>query len=185
MNWKNMKRWNRNIHRDLGYFLSTLVIAYCISGLALNHMDSWNPDFIIQKQEISIPTDLKITHLHKDDVLKLCDLVQEESYKVYDFPAADQVKIYFDKASFHIHLSQRKGLYEQIKRRPVFYETNVLHRNSIKGWKWIADVFSILLIGINLTGLFILKGKYGITGRGKWLMALGFIPPVIALILFH
>ena len=41
-----------------------------------------------------------------------------------------------------------------------------------------------MLIIINVTGLFILKGKNGIKGRGKWFIAAGFIPPILALILF-
>ena len=184
MNWKSIKRWTRNIHRDLGYFLSALLIAYCISGLALNHSDSWNSDFMLHKDTIAIPTEITSMNMNnKETILKLSALVKEDAYKVYDYPTSDQVKIYFDKASFHVNLKEGKGLYEQIHRRPVFYQTNLLHRNSIKHWKWVADVFAILLIGINLTGLFILKGKYGITGRGLWLMLLGFLPPLIALIL--
>ncbi|MEP7323937.1 MAG: PepSY-associated TM helix domain-containing protein [Saprospiraceae bacterium] len=184
MDWKKIKRWNRNIHRDLGFFISALLIAYCISGLALNHSDSWNADFILQKDTISIPVEITSVNLNnREAVLKLCALVGEDSYKVFDFPTADQVKIYFDKASFHVNMKEGKGLYEKIQRRPLIYQTNLLHRNSIKHWKWVADVFAILLIGINLTGLFILKGKYGITGRGLWLMLLGFLPALIALIL--
>jgi uncharacterized protein len=183
MNWKTIKRWNRNVHRDLGYFISALLIAYCISGLALNHSDAWNADFILHKDTIQIPVDMNSMNMTKQDILKLSALVGEDAYKVYDFPTPDQVKIYFDKASFHVNFKERVGLYERIQRRPLFYQTNLLHRNSIKHWKWVADIFAILLIGINLTGLFILKGKYGITGRGMWLMLLGFLPPLIALII--
>jgi hypothetical protein len=58
-----------------------------------------------------------------------------------------------------------------------------LHRNSIKGWKWASDVFAVMLILISITGLFILKGKKGLTGRGKWLIAAGALPPLIVLLL--
>jgi len=94
-------------------------------------------------------------------------------YKVYDFPTADQVKIYFDQASLHVYLAERWALYENIRRRPLFYQTNVLHRNSVHAWKWASDIFAILLITLNLTGVIILKGKYGITGRGKWFIIMG------------
>ena len=50
-----LHRWSVAWHRDLGYFFSSLIIIYCISGLALNHVDDWNPDFIIQKKTIQLP----------------------------------------------------------------------------------------------------------------------------------
>jgi hypothetical protein len=40
-----------------------------------------------------------------------------------------------------------------------------------------------MLIVINITGLFILKGKHGIGRRGKWLILAGFMPPLIAIII--
>ncbi|HEX2898560.1 MAG TPA: PepSY-associated TM helix domain-containing protein, partial [Bacteroidia bacterium] len=67
----------------------------------------------------------------------------------------------------------------------VFYQANVLHRNSLKGWKWMADVFAVLLIVLSLTGLFVLKGKYGLGGRGKWLVAAGLLPPLAAILIYE
>ena len=46
-----------------------------------------------------------------------------------------------------------------------------------------ADVFAVMLILISITGLFILKGKKGIAGRGKWFIAAGALPPIIAIVL--
>jgi hypothetical protein len=180
---KRIRRLNIELHRDVGYFFSALIIAYCISGLALNHIDSWNPDFIIEKKTITLPKSYVKEEINNDVITEFGKLAQEESFKVYDFPTADQVKIYYDNASLHVNLATREGVYEKVARRPLFYQANVLHRNSLKGWKWAADVFAIMLIFINITGLFVLKGKHGITGRGKWLVAAGFLPPIIALIL--
>lgn len=179
---RKIRRLNIATHRDLGYFFSTLIIVYCISGLALNHINDWNPDFIIKKKIIQIPSDIKTSKIDRGEILKLSALVKEKDYKVFDFPTTDQVKIYFDNASLHVNLSEGTALYEQISRRPIFYESNLFHRNSIKGWKWVSDVFAVMLILINITGLFILKGKHGLTRRGKWLIAAGALPPVAALI---
>lgn len=179
-----LRRLNIATHRDLGYFFSTLIVIYCLSGLALNHVDEWNPDFIITKQEIKLPADMQpatITPAMAEDMGKL---VGEGKYKVYDRPTRDQVKIYYDNASLHLNFREHTGLYEKVARRPVFYHSNLLHRNSIKGWKWMADIFAVLLIVLNVTGLFILKGKHGITGRGKWLIAAGILPPV-AMFIYH
>ena len=50
---RTLSRFNVATHRDLGYFFSVLILIYCISGIALNHVDDWNPDFIISKKNIS------------------------------------------------------------------------------------------------------------------------------------
>jgi hypothetical protein len=182
MTWKQIKRWNRDLHRDIGYFVSTLIISYCISGIALNHVNDWNPDFILSKKTIAITDTISKNTPSKENLLYWSKLVGESSYKLADVPAPGQLKIYYDKATLHIHFHEGIGIYESIQRRPLFYETNVLHRNTIKGWKWASDVFALLLIGVNLTGLFILKGKYGIAGRGKWLILAGFAPIVLVLV---
>lgn len=182
-----MKRvwwFNRATHRDLGYFASSLLIAYCVSGVALNHIDTWNPDFQIEKRTLSLPTVGWPNELGGPEIRSLSALVGETAHRFYDVPAASQVKIYYKDATFHARLDEGIGTYERISRRPLFYQVNVLHRNSFKPWKWAADLFAIVLILINLTGLFILKGKNGLSVRGKWLVAAGALPPAVALLLY-
>lgn len=181
--WRKLRRLNIATHRDVGFFFSSLIIIYCISGIALNHVDDWNPDFVIEKKEIQLPQPYRASELTPEIILDFGNLVQETSYKVYDIPSADKVKVYYNNASLLIDLATGTGVYEKITRRPVFYQSNVLHRNSLRGWKWVSDVFGGMLILISITGLFILKGKKGIAGRGKWFIAAGFLLPVIALIL--
>jgi uncharacterized protein len=40
-----------------------------------------------------------------------------------------------------------------------------------------------MLIIITLTGVIMLRGKNGFSGRGKWLASAGIVPPLAALIL--
>jgi hypothetical protein len=180
---RQVRRLNIATHRDLGYFFSSLIIIYCISGIALNHVDDWNPDFVIEKKEIQLPETFTSHEVTPQLIQQLSAQVGEKTYSVYDIPSADKVKIYYDNASLFIELSTGKATYEKISRRTIFYESNVLHRNSLRGWKWVSDVFGAMLIIISITGLFILKGKKGLGGRGKWFVAAGFLLPVIALIL--
>lgn len=116
--------------------------------------------------------------------MKLAKEVGETDYKIVDKPTPDQVKIYFEDATLHINTTTGKGDYERVHKRHVFYESNLLHRNSIRGWKWVSDIFAFLLILISITGLFVLKGKKGILGRGKWFIAAGALLPIIAWIIF-
>lgn len=180
---KKIRRLNIATHRDLGYFFSTLIIIYCISGIALNHVNEWNPDFIIEKKIIQVNSDHKGGPITNEQIQEYGLLVGEARYKVYDTPTPDRVKIYYDNASLLIDFSQGTGVYEKVSRRPVFYQSNLLHRNSIRGWKWASDVLAAMLITISVTGLFILRGKKGISGRGKWLIAAGALPPLLTLII--
>jgi hypothetical protein len=181
--YTKLRKLNIATHRDLGYFFSTLIVVYCLSGLALNHIDDWNPDFVIGRKEVFIRPNMYADRLDKAMIDSLGKMVGETQYKVYDVPSKGQVKIYYNNASFHVNFDTHKGLYEHVSRRPVFYASNLLHRNSVAGWRWFADVFAAMLIVLNLTGLFILKGRQGITGRGKWLIAAGLLPPVIFFII--
>jgi len=179
---RDLRRLNVATHRDVGYFVSALVIAYCVSGLALNHVDVWNPDFVVHKRRISIPVrgEAKLT---PQEIESFGALVGEEHFRVYDYPTRDQVKIYYESATLHLDLSAGKGLYERVARRPLFYQVDVLHRNSFKPWRWAADVFAVLLVLVSATGLFVLRGAQGLAGRGKWFIAAGALPPLVALLL--
>ena len=62
---------------------------------------------------------------------------------------------------------------------------NQLHLNAPKGvWTIVADVYAIGLILMALTGMFVLKGRTGITGRGRWLVAAGIILPLAFWLIF-
>ncbi len=49
-----IRQLNSELHRDIGYFLSGLIFVYCLSGIALNHVNDWNPDFVIHKRTITL-----------------------------------------------------------------------------------------------------------------------------------
>lgn len=180
---KKIRKYTLVLHRDLGYFFSSLIIVYALSGIALNHADDWNPDFIIHKDTIKLKKAYLKSEINESKIIEFGKLVGEKEYKVFDFPTPNQVKIYYEDASFHIKLDMKIAEYERVYKRPLFYQANVLHRNSLKGWRWASDIFAFCLIIITITGLFVIKGKKGISGRGKWLILLGFMPPVIGIIL--
>ncbi|MCX7728528.1 MAG: PepSY-associated TM helix domain-containing protein [Bacteroidia bacterium] len=173
-------------HRDIGYFISVLIIVYCISGIALNHIDDFNPDFIIQRDTLIIPHQYQLENCDNYTAQQISALIHESKIKVWDKPTADQIKIYYDNATLHIYIKERKGIYEQLSKRPIIYHSNLFHRNSIKGWKWISDIFATLLIIVTVTGLFMLKqkNKNSLFQKGKWYVIAGTILPFIFLIYF-
>jgi len=61
---------------------------------------------------------------------------------------------------------------------------NRLHYNRVKGWSPIADFFAGSLILLAITGLFIVKGKKGLAGSGKWYLLIGLLIPILYGIFF-
>lgn len=181
----NIRRINSSLHRDVGYLLSGLIFVYCISGIALNHVNDWNPDFIIQKRTIILDRTFEQDEITPERIAEFTALVGESSPRVHDFPTPGRLKIYYDNASLLVDFAAKTGAYERLQRRPLFYQTNVLHRNSLKGWKWASDIFGGLLIMLTVSGWFILRGRNGVLGRGKWFITAGMIPPVAAIIIFQ
>lgn len=75
---------------------------------------------------------------------------------------------------------------ETISKRSVFKKMNFLHLNTPqKLWTWIADIFAASLIILAITGLFMIKGKKGFNGRGKWLFILGMLIPILFLLIYY
>ncbi|MBL7113176.1 MAG: PepSY-associated TM helix domain-containing protein [Bacteroidales bacterium] len=181
MKWR---KWNRIIHRDLGYIFFGMSIIYGLSGIALNHMDDWNPDFIIK----TLSFDAGPTPNSSDQFESwIKNLVSEHSpgntYKSHYLPREDLLKAFLKGGSIAIDLNTGQAVIEKIKRRPVFREVNFLHYNKPKKlWTWISDFFAGALILMAISGLFMIRGKKGITGRGAWLTSFGIIIPLIFLI---
>ena len=186
MKWRKI---NRIIHRDLGYFFFGMTVIYCLSGIALNHkvIDNWNSEYSITNKNISVQ-DLpeskdEIDKSYAREITERFD--EEDHFKNYYFPETDLLKIFIDDGNITIDLSTGEGNIEISRRRPVFYEVSYLHYNPNRWWTWFSDIFSVGLILIAISGLFILRGKKGIKGRGAWLTTLGILIPIIFLLLYN
>jgi len=180
------RKWFRVVHRDFGYLFFGLTLVYSISGIALNHLDDWNSNYIIVRKEIKVDNPgrfhPKITKPEVRAILE--ELGENYGYKNHYFPESGQIKIFLKGGSAVINTETGNGLLERINRRPFFREMNYLHYNPQVSWTWISDVFAGALVILAVTGLFLVRGVKGITGRGAWLTILGIIIPVIFLLIF-
>lgn len=181
MNWRKI---NRATHRDLGYFFFGMCIIYGLSGIALNHIHHWNPNYqIIQEQVKVVLPDTK-ERINREDAKEILSQIGINTYRTH-MTTPGNVRIFIDGGSVNIDPSSGEGLIEIIKRRPVFFEVNYLHYNKPKKlWTWFSDLFAAAMIILAISGLFILKGKNGITRRGAWLTGIGIIIPLILLYLY-
>lgn len=181
-----LRKLNRNVHRDLGYIFFFLTVIYGLSGVALNHLNDWNPSYVIKNQEISIEQPLSKENLSRKKVIALIEAyAPNEKYKNHYFPEDNMLKIFIEDGNVILNLESGQGFIETSKRRPVLHPSNYLHYNPHKIWTWISDIYAISLIILAITGLFIIKGKNGITGRGAWLTGFGILIPIIFLLFYY
>jgi len=179
------RKWNRAIHRDLGYFFFGMTLIYGISGIAVNHIKDWNPNYVIEYYEVETQFTKDASEITLDDCKQLISLTDLDlEYKKHYFPRPDVLRIFVKGGSLSVDLNDGMGEIELLHRRPLFYHVNYLHYNPFRWWTWFSDIFAGALILMAITGLFILKGKNGITGRGAWLTIAGLLIPIITLIIY-
>jgi hypothetical protein len=185
------RRWsafvlNRALHRDVGYFVSALAIIYAVSGLAVNHTADWNPSLDKTTTQLELgplPTDLDAA---EKAVVQRAG-IDPSRVRGRHRPAPDVFRVFLDEGSeAKVTLSTGKGTLVDVHRRNGLFEANALHLNHLKGvWTWVADVFAVALLFLAIGGLFMLKGRKGLTGRGKWFFAAGLLVPVAAVVWYH
>jgi hypothetical protein len=181
----NWRKWTRAIHRDVGYVFFGLTAAYCISGLALNHTHDWDPNYSIVREERKLPAPAAGKRLTKDEVKDLLKQIPVEgAYKSHYYPSPGQLKVFFEGGSAEMEMSSGKLVVESLQRRFLLHTINRLHLNPGRWWTWFSDIFSVGLLLVAITGLFMLKGKYGITRRGGVLVVVGILVPTVLVLLY-
>ena len=180
------RKWSRVVHRDFGFLFFGLTLVYSISGIALNHLDDWNSNYIIIRREITLENPARlypgVSKAEVKDIVK--ELDEADGYKNHYFPEPNEIKIFLKGGAAYINTETGYGLLEIVRRRPFFREMNYLHYNPQVSWTWISDVFAGALIILAITGLFLVKGAKGISGRGAWLTILGILIPIIFLYIY-
>jgi len=183
---KALRKWSRILHRDIGYFFIFTSLIYGISGIALNHMSDWNPNYSVELKHFTTNLDLGNTSFVKTNILKLLDNIDDsDNYKKHYYPNKSQLKIFLKGgSSIIVNVDNGNGTAEYLKRRLVFYESNFLHYNPNRIWTWFSDAFAAALILFSITSLFMVKGKKGIIGRGGIYLVLGIIIPIVFLMFY-
>ena len=181
MKWR---KWNNILHRDIGYLTVGLTIIFAISGIAVNHVDDWNPNFTIDKTAINVGP---IKAANKKDiireVLNRLDIKEkpEGSFK----PNPQTLQIFLENIKIEINPSTGMGEIERISERPLLRDFNYLHLNHAKNaWTYFSDLYAVALLFLAVSGMFVLKGRNGLAGRGKWLVGFGIIVPYLFLLYY-
>lgn len=174
---------NRALHRDIGFLCVGLTIIYCISGIAVNHVDKWNPNYKIERVKVKLeqaPLEGEPDERWIQNTIRFLNL--NEPYKTSFQTSPNQIRIFLEKSVVDVNLRTLDATYEKAVERPFFYEINFLHLNKPKKqWTKIADAYALGLIYLAVSGLFMVKGERGILGRGGWLTLAGIIIPLVFL----
>lgn len=180
------RKWNRATHRDLGYIFFFTTIIYALSGIAINHRDDWNPNYRIDisTDQVVFP-ETESGKLSKTQIKELLETLDSDFvYRSHYYSNSRTLKVFIKDGNVLIDTLTGEVLIEQTKRRPILAPMNYLHYNPIKWWTYFSDAYAVALTLLALSGLFILKGKNGITRRGAWLTGIGIVIPVVFLILY-
>lgn len=176
---KGWRYWLRVVHRDWGYLMVGVCLIYGISGMLLNHMNGKDPAFRTTEASIQLEPGMNAGTLEtrwNQDVdlpaLKRTMAIDEEN-----------LRLMLDGGIGVYNTSNGVVDYEVHVKRPVIYWFNRLHYNRVQGWSIMADFFAVSLIFFAISGLFMVKGKYGLRGRGKWYLLAGILIPVLYIFL--
>lgn len=180
------RRWNTAIHRDLGYLCAGLTVVYAVSGLAVNHRADWNPSYAQGVDTVRLPgVDFEASLAPGFAESVVAELGLSGPMRGTFRPDSASMRIFVGEATVTVDLATGETVHEAVRPRPVLRQLNFLHLNEPrKLWTWMADLYAVALILLAVTGLFVLRGRNGITGRGAWLTAAGVVVPVL-FVLFY
>ena len=173
-----VRKWIIIIHRDLGFLMVGLSLVYGVSGILLNHLEGNNFDYKIDRRTETLAANLSTQEFQNK--------WQSDKHK----PKLNSVgsgnemyRLMIDGGIGYYDILTGVVDYETSKKRPIAYWINRLHYNRVKGWMPIGDLYAVSLIFLAISGLFMIKGKNGIAGRGKWYLIIGLIIPILYVII--
>lgn len=178
---RSWRYWNNVLHRDIGYFVVGLTLIYAISGIAVNHIDDWNPNYSVTEEErgfeIFAPTDRESTISLLVDRLELPEPI--DAFR----STPTKIELLYEGWSVKADVETGAAVIVRPTERALLFDFNFLHLNHAKGWwTFFADAYAGLLILLALTGMFVLRGRKGLAGRGKWFVTAGVLLPLLFLV---
>jgi hypothetical protein len=170
----------RALHRDVGYVAVALILAYALSGLAVNHIDDWNPSYRFQSRSFDLgPLPPGTIAEQADGVVARLQL-DPAAVRGHFQETATELRIFLpDGQEARLDVTTGRGRLKTVTTRAVLFEVNALHLNNLKGvWTYVADAFAVALLFLAITGSIMMKGDRGFLGRGKWFIGAGLLIPV-------
>ncbi len=172
------RAWLRAIHRDMGYVAVGLTVIYALSGLAVNHIADWDPNFDAYEATHELGPLTGDAEAIAANVRARLGITQTPR-EVYS-ASPDEIAIEFDQRSLHVNPLTGHVIDEGKKPRFLLRVANWLHLNrGKKAWRYFADAYAVALLLLSASGMFMIKGPKGLLGRGAVLVAAGAAIPIL------
>lgn len=174
--FRQVCRW---LHRELGFFAVGLTLVYAVSGLAVNHVHHWDPNHSaqVETRSIAAPGPGPTAEI---EPLVLARLALSEPVLSTWRQSETVLQVFTEDGTIDVELTTGAVRRTRHAARPLLYDMNFMHLNTGKGfWTWTADIYAVVLIVLAISGIFLVKGRKGLAGRGGVLMALGILLPVV------
>lgn len=177
---KRWRVWLRAVHRDLGYLAVGLTFVYAISGIAINHISEWDPNFksVVESSTIKTPLPVEDEDALTSAVAAHLQIAEDEVRAAF-FDDSTTFEVSFPESV--ARLDTESGVVKVASKEPRFLlrAANWLHVNRGKAaWTYIADGYAFLLLYLATSGMFMLKGRKGLRGRGGILIMIGAAVPI-------
>ncbi len=179
-------KWNNILHRDVGYLCVGMTVVYAVSGVAVNHVRDWNPNFSVRRTTAHVGP-VTAADPRSPEVIRgiLARLGEDPEYRDSFRPDSATLEIFLDDGTVTVDLQSGDAELERVKSRAGIREANFLHLNHARRlWTYVADFYAVALAFLAVTGVFVIKGKKGIKGRGAWLTGIGAAVPLVFLWLY-
>jgi len=174
---RRWRAWLRAIHRDIGYLAVGFTVIYALSGIAMNHIDDWDPNFhAIELTRTIAPIGDELSDADAAQRIAAAAGVTGVPDDVYR--AGDEVRLSYGNGTKLTAIGDT--LTVQSRRDRLFFRVaDWLHATRGKqAWKFIADVYAGLLLYLAVSGIFMIKGRLGLRWRGAALVGLGLAAPL-------
>jgi uncharacterized protein len=175
-------RWRpavRSLHRDIGYFAVGLTVVYAVSGLAVNHIADWDPNFHNYEARHQVAVPLPEDDRAAADTVLAALAITAPPAEVYRSDPRE-LSILLDGSTLHVDLDSGVVVEDGQRPRLLLRIANWLHLNRGKqAWTYIADGYAVFLLFLAASGMFMLPGRKGLLGRGGLLVLLGIAVPVV------
>ena len=178
---KRWRAWLRAVHRDVGYLAIGFTVIYAISGIAQNHIEDWGDvSYKATETTTTIPEIPAATP--DDEAIARVVAAAHLGAPTARLRAGDEIRLEYANGSKATLIGTQ--LTVQSRSRRVFIgAANWLHTaRQKKGWKYVADAFAVFLLYLAISGIFMIKGKLGLKGRGAVLISIGVAVPVAAVL---
>lgn len=177
---KKLRRWLRSTHRDIGYLGVGLTVVYALSGLAVNHIEDWEPNQTTQRGHMQLQAPLPTTDQALAESVSHKLLGPSANVDIDSIYRVDQtLEFQSGQTRFEVQLDTQSASWERDQDRFFIKTANWLHLNrGKKAWTYIADTYAVALLFLALSGLWMIPGKRGLWGRGLILVTLGVAVPI-------